>query len=97
MSNQIKQFLNLNEITGFRFRCKGKRCGAELLLPLQDEYTRTHPVDSCPNCGSPWLKLSDSANGTVVPLLEKIVASIRTVSSWPGVCDISIEIAQDEV
>jgi hypothetical protein len=92
MNNQTKQYLNLNEITGFRFRCKGKRCGAELSLPFQDNYTRTHPVDSCPNCGSPWLKLSDSANGSVVPLLEQIVNSIRSVTSWPGQCDLALEI-----
>lgn len=97
MNNQTKQFLNLNEITGFRFRCKGKRCGAELSLPLQENYSRSRSVDSCPNCGSPWLKLSDSANGSVVHLLEQIVSAIRSISSWPGVCDISIEIAQNEV
>ncbi len=90
----MKQSINLNEITGFRFRCKGKRCGAELSLPLQESYSLTHPVDSCPNCGSPWLRLSDGPNGTVVPKLEQIVASIRSLSSWPGACGITAEIGQ---
>jgi hypothetical protein len=93
MTSQTKQAVYLNEITGFRFRCKNKRCGAELSLPLQENYL-TNPVDSCPNCGSPWLRLSDGPNGTVVPLLEQIVASIRSLSSWPGACGITAEIGQ---
>jgi hypothetical protein len=93
MTTHTKQHINLNEITGFKFRCTGKRCGAELTLPLQENYSLTHPVDSCPNCGSPWLKLSDSPNGSVVSQLEQIVASIRSLSAWPGVCGISVEIA----
>jgi hypothetical protein len=93
MNTQSKQFISLSDITGFRFRCKGKRCGAELSLPLQENYSLTHPVDCCPNCGSPWLKLSDAQNGTVVPLLEQIVSSIRSLSSWPGVCEVNLEVA----
>ena len=93
MTSQTKQFLNLNEITGFKFRCKNKRCGAELSLPLQENYL-TNPVDSCPNCGSPWLRLSDGPNGTVVPTLERIVTAIRSLSDWPGVCNITAEIGQ---
>jgi hypothetical protein len=94
MNTQSKQFISLSDITGFRFRCKGKRCGAELSLPLQENYSLTHPVDSCPNCGNPWLKLSDGPNGSVVPLLEQIVTSIRSLSSWPGACSIIAEIGQ---
>jgi hypothetical protein len=94
MNTQSKQFISLSDIDGFRFRCTGKRCGAELSLPLQENYSLTHPVDSCPNCGSPWLKLSDSPNGSVVSQLEQIVASIRSLSSWPGVCAVSAEIKE---
>jgi hypothetical protein len=92
----MKQSINLNEITGFRFRCTGKRCGAELSLPLQENYSLTHPVDSCPNCGSPWLRLSDGPNGTVVPLLEQIACSIKSLSTWPGVCGVSLEVRPAE-
>jgi hypothetical protein len=92
MTNQTKQFVNLSEITAFRFRCTNKKCGAELSLPLQENYSLTHPADSCPNCGSPWLKFSDGPNSSVVPLLEQIVASIRSLSTWPGVCEVSLEV-----
>lgn len=94
MTNQTKKLVSFSDIASFRFRCKNKKCGAELSLPLQENYSLTHPVDACPNCGSPWLKLSDGPNGTVVPLLEQIVAGIRALSMCPGVCDISVEIKE---
>lgn len=95
MHTQTKQFISLSDIASFRFRCKNKGCGTELSLPLQDDYSRTHPADRCPNCGSGWLKPSEVANFTAAPLLEQIVAAIRSVSTWPGICDIALEVRTD--
>jgi hypothetical protein len=88
----MKNYINLNDVTGFRFRCNNKRCGTELSLPLQESYSLTNPVGACPNCGSPWLKFSDEPNSSVVAQLEQIVSSIRSISGWPGVCEVSLEV-----
>ena|ERR1700760_3312264 len=95
MHTQTRQFISLGDFVSVRFRCKGKGCRTELTLPLQDDYTRTHPADFCPNCGSGWLRLSDVNPATAAPVLEQLVDALRSISEWPGQCQISLEIKHD--
>jgi hypothetical protein len=98
MTGQTKKFINLEEIIGLRFCCKNEKCGAELCLPFQNDFTRSRPADKCPNCGAGWLVLTDRSGGsTVAPLLEKIVQEIRSISQWPGQCEITLEIKPDPI
>jgi hypothetical protein len=96
MNIQTKQFISLSDISSFRFRCKTKGCGTELSLPLQENYSLTHPADKCPNCGNGWLRPSDVNPATAAPYLEQLVTAIRSVSEWPGQCEISLEIRPDQ-
>ncbi len=95
MHTQTKQYIALNDIASFRFRCKTKGCGTELSLPLQENYTLTHPAAKCPNCNAGWLRLSDVTGVTAAPQLEQLVAAIRAISEWPGQVQISLEIRTD--
>jgi hypothetical protein len=92
MHTQTKNFIALGDIASFRFRCKSKGCCTELSLPLQENYSLTKPADWCPNCGAGWLKISDVTDVSAAPLLEQLVAAIRSIPTWPGQCQISLEI-----
>jgi hypothetical protein len=96
MHTQTRQYLALGDISSFRFSCKTKGCGTELSLPLQENYTSTRPADRCPNCGCGWLKLSDVTDVSAAPLLEQLVAAIRSIPTWPGQCQISLEIKPEQ-
>jgi Zn finger protein HypA/HybF involved in hydrogenase expression len=87
MTNQTKTFINFDEITAFRFRCK--TCALELTVPFGADFTRTRTAHNCPGCGDSWLHVND---GSAVPALADLVESIRTISQWPGVCEVSIEV-----
>jgi hypothetical protein len=52
MQTQTRKFISLGDFVSFRFRCKTKGCGTELSLPLQENYTLTHPAAKCPNCNA---------------------------------------------
>ena len=95
MDTQTKQFISLGDIVSFKFRCKNKKCGTELSLPLQENYTLTKPADWCPNCGAGWLRISDTTNISAAPFLEQLVSALRSISAWPGLCDLSLEIRTD--
>ena len=92
MTNQTKTFIALGDIASFRFTCTNRGCGTELTVPLQEDYSRTHAADKCPNCHEGWLKPSDVNSATAAPLLEQIVAAIRSISEWPVQCQISLEL-----
>jgi hypothetical protein len=95
MLTQTKRYIALGDISAFRFRCKNKKCGTELSLPLQENYSLTKPADWCPNCGAGWLKISDVTCVSAAPFLEQLVSSLRSISAWPGQCEISVEIKPD--
>jgi hypothetical protein len=42
------------------------------------------------------LKLSDVTDYSAVPLLEQLVAAIRSISTWPGQCEVSVEIRPEQ-
>jgi hypothetical protein len=92
MQTSTKQYIGLSDFASFRFRCKTKGCGTELSLPLQANYTLTHPAATCPNCKVGWLRLSDVTGVTAAPQLEQLVGAIRSISEWPGQCQISLEL-----
>jgi hypothetical protein len=92
MHTQTRQYIAINDILSFKFRCKNKKCGTELSLPLQENYSLTKPADWCPNCGAGWLKISDVTNVSAAPFLERLVSAIRSISEWPGQCEIALEI-----
>jgi Zn finger protein HypA/HybF involved in hydrogenase expression len=87
MKNQTKTFINFGEIAAFHFRCK--TCALELTVPFGADFTRTRTAQKCPGCGDSWLQVND---GSAVPALANLVESIRTISQWPGVCEVSIEV-----
>lgn len=88
MTNQNRTYITFNEIAALKLHCK--TCGLELSIPLREDTRRaTH---KCPNCGDYWLVLNETTNGSAVPVLEKLVASIKVLSEWPGQCGLSLEI-----
>ena len=60
-------------------------------LPLREDSSR-RATQKCPNCGDHWLVLNETAAGSAVPVLEKLVQSIKALSEWPGQCDLALEI-----
>jgi hypothetical protein len=67
MTRQTKHYIDLSEITHFRFDCK--KCGATLSLPMQD--TRALVLNACPSCGVPWTQRPGTA-------YDKVILGFRT-------------------
>lgn len=88
MNTKSKTLIGFGEIAAFHFRCK--TCGVELSIPLREDFTRTRTAHKCPGCGDSWLAVND---GSAAPALANFVQSIKTISQWPGECDVSVEIA----
>jgi hypothetical protein len=54
---QFKYFIELSDIIGIRCECKSPKCGATLLLPLDD---MCEALVSCPKCKHGWTRFNGS-------------------------------------
>lgn len=91
MTSQTKTFIELGDMISFRFRCKSEKCGAELHIPLQSDFTMMRPANECPNCHRGWALLNEGV-GKLAPTLDTFVESVRKIAGWPGQCEIALEI-----
>ena len=90
MTSQTKYYIELPDIKGLRFECKG--CAAVLTLPIKADISKT--LLRCPQCRKGWLELENSTNELLIQELARQIQAVALKSQEIGF-RFSLELSSD--
>ena len=76
MTIQTKNYIDLADITTFRFDCKN--CGATLSFPVSDTRAKL-ALDQCPNCRATWALRPGLSHSEIILQFRDVLKRLQTI------------------